>query len=182
MSYFPMETNALLVPKRDHARSASHSAAMSASPSATSLNPLRHFESLSRRQSTISDSGMKEIYWQLVTANHILHHQGLVDAFGHVSARHPTKPDVYIMARESPPALVESPEDLLEYWILDSQPLDPNAQEGYQERFIHGEIYKRCPSVQAVVHSHDDTVMPYCTSGVPLLPVIHMAGFLGNLT
>ena len=122
----------------------------------------------------------RELHRTLVTANHILHYHGVLDAYGHVSARHPTKPDMYILSRESPPALVESSDDLLEYWILDSQPVKETDHEGYKERFIHGEIYKRFHEVQCVIHSHDDNVMPFATSGVPFMPVFHMAGFLGE--
>jgi len=34
--------------------------------------------------------------------------------------------------------------------------------------------------VNCVIHSHAEAVLPYVTSGVPLLPVFHMAGFLGT--
>ena len=122
----------------------------------------------------------REIHHTLITANHILHYHGVLDAYGHVSARHPTKPDMYIMAREIAPALVESSDDLLEYWILDSQPVKETEHAGYKERFIHGEIYKRFHEVQCVIHSHDDNVMPFATSGVPFMPIFHMAGFLGE--
>jgi len=124
---------------------------------------------------------MKELHRSLVTANHILHYHDVLDAYGHVSVRHPTKHDVYIMAKECPPALIESSDDLVEYWILDSRPVDENAAPGYPERYIDGEIYKRYPDVKAVIHSHDQTVMPYTTSGVPLIPVCHTAGFLGRM-
>jgi ribulose-5-phosphate 4-epimerase/fuculose-1-phosphate aldolase len=129
----------------------------------------------------MSEAQRRELHHTLITANHILHHHGVLDAYGHVSARHPTKPDMYIMARECPPALIESSDDLLEYWILDSQPVKETDHEGYKERFIHGEIYKRFHEVQCVIHSHDDNVMPFATSGVPFMPVFHMAGFLGEL-
>jgi hypothetical protein len=68
----------------------------------------------------------------------------------------------------------------LEYWILDSQPVKESEHAGYKERFIHGEIYKRFHEVQCVIHSHDDNVMPFATSGVPFMPIFHMAGFLGE--
>jgi ribulose-5-phosphate 4-epimerase/fuculose-1-phosphate aldolase len=129
----------------------------------------------------MSEEQRRELHRTLITANHILHHHGVLDAYGHVSARHPTKPDMYIMARETPPALIESSDDLLEYWILDSQPVKETDNVGYKERFIHGEIYKRFHEVQCVIHSHDDNVMPFATSGVPFMPVFHMAGFLGEL-
>jgi ribulose-5-phosphate 4-epimerase/fuculose-1-phosphate aldolase len=77
-----------------------------------------------------------------------------------------------------PPALVEGAHDLIEYWADGSDPVDPNAKKGYSERFIHGEIFKRYPQVNCVVHSHAEAVIPYVTSTVPLLPMYHMAGFL----
>lgn len=128
----------------------------------------------------MTEEQKRDLHRLLITANHILHYHGVLDAYGHVSARHPTKPDVYIMSGDNPPALIESSDDLNEYWILDSQPVSATAGQGYKERFIHGEIYKRFHEVQCVVHSHDDNVMPFATSGVPFMPVFHMAGFLGE--
>ena len=116
----------------------------------------------------------------LVTANHILHLHGAFDGFGHVSVRHPEKPDVYIMCGYMPPALVENADDLIEYYVNGSATVDPYAKKGYSERFIHGEIYKRYPDVNCVVHSHAEAVLPYATSTVPLRPVYHMGGFLGH--
>lgn len=79
-----------------------------------------------------------------------------------------------------PPALVESADDLIEYWVDGSDPVDPNAENGYSERFIHGELFKRYPGAQSVVHSHAESVIPYVSSTVPLLPMYHMSGFLGE--
>lgn len=78
------------------------------------------------------------------------------------------------------PALVSSSSDLIEYWVKGSEPVDPRAKKGYSERFIHGELFKMYPGVKCVVHSHAEDVLPYVTGGVPLLPVFHMAGFLGT--
>jgi len=78
------------------------------------------------------------------------------------------------------PALVTSANDLIQYQVSDSSPVDPGAKKGYSERFIHGEMYKMFPEVNCVVHSHAEAVLPYVTSGVPLMPVFHMAGFLGE--
>ncbi|QIW99682.1 hypothetical protein AMS68_005200 [Peltaster fructicola] len=116
----------------------------------------------------------------LITANHILHYHGAVDGFGHVSVRHPDKPNVYIMCGYMPPALVESADDLIEYFVDGSDPVDSNAKKGYSERFIHGELFKRFPEVQCVVHSHAESVIPYATTDSPLLPMYHMSGFLGG--
>ena len=40
---------------------------------------------------------------ELVDANHILFDQGVVDGFGHVSARHPERPDRFLLARSMAP-------------------------------------------------------------------------------
>jgi ribulose-5-phosphate 4-epimerase/fuculose-1-phosphate aldolase len=79
-----------------------------------------------------------------------------------------------------PPALVSQPDDLIHYHVSDSEPVDPVPHKGYSERFIHGEIYRRFPSVNCVVHSHAEEVLPYVITGVKMEAVYHMAGFLGN--
>ncbi|TVY85055.1 Decarboxylase tropJ [Lachnellula suecica] len=116
----------------------------------------------------------------LITANRILYHQNVVDAYGHVSFRHPDKPDIFIMSGDKAPALVSSPSDLIEYHVGDSSPVDPSAKKGYQERFIHSELYKRYPEINSVVHSHSQAVLPYTMNGVAMQPTFHIAGFLGT--
>ncbi|KAK0611664.1 class II aldolase/adducin N-terminal [Immersiella caudata] len=123
---------------------------------------------------------INELKRKLITANHILHQQDVVDAYGHISVRCPGAPDRYLMCGYMAPGLVTSPDDLIEYWVKDSSPVSPDAKKGYSERFIHGEMFKRFPGVNCVVHSHAEAVLPYVTSGVPLMPVFHMAGFLGH--
>lgn len=113
----------------------------------------------------------------LALANRILFDQGVVDGFGHISARSPKDPDRYFLARSLAPALVAEA-DILEF-TLDSEPLNARGQTLYTERFIHGEIYKRRPDVKAVVHSHSPSVIPFGISIVPLRPVYHMSSFLG---
>ncbi|MBV9249237.1 MAG: class II aldolase/adducin family protein [Acetobacteraceae bacterium] len=114
----------------------------------------------------------------LVSANRILYDQGVVDGFGHVSARHDKDPNRYMLARSMAPALVTK-DDILEY-DLDSNPVDARGRASYLERFIHGEIYKARPDVRAVVHSHSPAVIPYADTGVPLKPMNHIASFLGE--
>ena len=77
------------------------------------------------------------------------------------------------------PGVVSTQSDLIEYYVKDSSTVDPDAKKGYAERFIHGELFKMFSSVNCVIHSHAEEVLPYVTSGVPLLPIFHMAGFLG---
>lgn len=117
----------------------------------------------------------------LIRANHILHQHSLVDAFGHISMRHPLNPEQYLLAAYDPgaPALVKSASDFLSYRISDSTPISPDAPQGYSERFIHSEVLKKFPSAVCVVHSHSEVVIPFTLGNVDVRPVFHMAGFLG---
>ena len=112
----------------------------------------------------------------LVAANRILAGLGVLDGFGHVSARHPARPDRYLLSRSIAPALV-TPADVMAF-DLDSNVVDGDDRRPYLERFIHGAIYARRPEVMAVVHSHSPSVIPFAASSVPLRPLYHMASFL----
>jgi ribulose-5-phosphate 4-epimerase/fuculose-1-phosphate aldolase len=118
----------------------------------------------------------------LIRANHILHHHGLVDAFGHISVRHPLNKEQYIIAAYDPgaPALVKTASDFVSYWVRDSTPVDPDAPQGYSERYIHGEVLRKFPHANCVVHSHSEVVIPFTLSDINVRPVFHMAGFLGK--
>jgi len=113
----------------------------------------------------------------LVAANRVLADLGVVDGFGHVSARHDKDPKRYVMARSLAPALVRA-EDILEY-DLDSNAIDAGGRALFLERFIHGEIYKARPDVKAVVHCHSPTLIPFGATTVRLQPIYHMSSFLG---
>src|SRR5882724_3247193 len=112
----------------------------------------------------------------IVVGSRILADFGVVDAFGHVSARHPTKPDHFLMSRSLAPALVTAG-DVMEF-DLDGNAIDANGRTLFLERFIHGEIYKARPDVMAVVHTHSPGVIPFTVSQVPLRPMFHNAAFL----
>ena len=113
----------------------------------------------------------------LVVASRILVQEGVLDSFGHVTVRSLKNPNRYFMPRAMPPALVTT-NDIVEL-DLDSVPIAANAPRTNGERFIHGEIYRVRPDVQAVVHSHSPAVIPFSISpDRPLRPVLHMAGFL----
>jgi len=114
---------------------------------------------------------------QVAIANRILANEGVFDAFGHVSVRHPTDPRRYLLPRSRSPGLIE-PADVLEF-TLDSEPVTPPTVQLYAERVIHGCIYEARPDVMAVCHHHAPAVMPFCISGVPLIPVIHVAAIMG---
>ena len=112
----------------------------------------------------------------LVLANRILANEGILDAFGHVSARHPINPSRYLISRSVAPGLVQG-EDVL-VLDLDSNPIVETDAALFLERYIHGEIYKRRPDVHAVVHSHSPTTIPFGVTDVKLRPIHHMSGFL----
>lgn len=116
----------------------------------------------------------------LVDANHILHAQGVLDGFGHVSVRHDRDPGRFVIARSMAPALVTAQDLLL--CDLDGHVHDPQGRRSYVERFIHSEIYRARPAVQAIVHSHSPALIPFGVTGARLRPVCHMSGFLGSRT
>jgi ribulose-5-phosphate 4-epimerase/fuculose-1-phosphate aldolase len=125
-----------------------------------------------------STSGVDvELIDDLVAANRILADQGVLDGFGHVSARHDKDPNRFLLARSMAPALVTAA-DIMEF-DLDSNPFDARGRTAYLERFIHSEIYKAHPDVRAVVHSHSPAVIPFGVVGVSLRPIFHLGGFLG---
>jgi len=112
----------------------------------------------------------------LVAANRILSRQGVLDQAGHVSIRHPADPGRYLMARSLSAALVTA-EDIVEF-DLESNPVDQRGRRLALERFIHGEIYKVREDVNAVIHSHSPSVIPFSVTSVPLRPIIVGAAFL----
>jgi ribulose-5-phosphate 4-epimerase/fuculose-1-phosphate aldolase len=117
----------------------------------------------------------------LVAANHILYVEGVVDGFGHVSVRHGSRDDRFLLACGVAPATVTAA-DILEV-DFDGVVHDPAGRRSYLERFIHSEIYKARPDVMAIVHSHSPAIIPFgITQRVTLKPVCHMSGFLGFST
>jgi HCOMODA/2-hydroxy-3-carboxy-muconic semialdehyde decarboxylase len=112
----------------------------------------------------------------LVTANHILFNQGVLDSFGHVSARRPDQPGRFYMSRAMAPRLVTAA-DIVEL-DFDGNRVSEGTQSLYIERFIHSEIYKVRDDVNAIVHSHSPTVIPFSITQSELKPVYHRAAFL----
>lgn len=113
----------------------------------------------------------------LVVANHVLFDRGVVDGFGHVSVRHPSRPDQFLLSRNRAPVLVTADDILV--LDLDGEVVGGGAERTYLERFIHSEIYLHRPDVGAVVHSHVASVLPFTiVGGLELCPVCHMSGFI----
>ncbi|HWX61902.1 class II aldolase/adducin family protein [Bradyrhizobium sp.] len=112
----------------------------------------------------------------IVTGSRVLADFGVLDAFGHVSARDPRNPKHFLMSRSLAPALVTT-DDIMEF-DEDGNPVDARGRGVFLERFIHAEIYKARPDVMAVVHTHSPGVVPFSVSKTPLRPLYHNAAFL----
>ncbi|HUQ24998.1 MAG TPA: class II aldolase/adducin family protein [Burkholderiales bacterium] len=120
-------------------------------------------------------SASKSLIEDVVAGSRVLAQQGVLDAYGHVSARSDKRPDRFIMSRSRAPALVTAA-DIMEH-DADSEVVG-DTRKGFLERYIHGEIYRARPEVMAVVHSHSPSVVPFGITKSRLRPVYHMASFL----
>ncbi len=115
----------------------------------------------------------------VATAGRILYQQGLTDYLGHCSARVPGTDRVVIKPKHS--VTVRSPGELgpADMIVID---LDGNLVEGSDappsECFIHTEIYRARPDVQAVVHTHQRAATLLGVVGADLLPVLHVPAVL----
>jgi ribulose-5-phosphate 4-epimerase/fuculose-1-phosphate aldolase len=149
---------------------------MNAKPASRRAPPSR---GAADRPSRAAHSEITDLIDDLVAANRTLARLGVLDAFGHISVRDPRNPHHYLISRSIAPESVTA-DDILAL-DLDSQTVEP-SDEGkllYRERFIHGEIYKARKDVNAVVHSHSPTVVPFTVTRARLRPLLHNAGFLG---
>jgi HCOMODA/2-hydroxy-3-carboxy-muconic semialdehyde decarboxylase len=122
-------------------------------------------------------SDIASLIRDLVAGNRILANEGIVDAWGHISVRHPDNPDRYFLSRSRSPELVE-PEDIMEF-NLDNSPVNDDGRPIYIERPIHGAIYAARPDVMSVVHNHCLEVLPFGVTMTEMRPVIHNARVLG---
>jgi len=114
---------------------------------------------------------------ELAIANRILAREGVVDAFGHISMRHPGNPDRYLLSRSRAPELITT-DDIMEF-SLDGVALDPRDRTPYGERFIHGAIYEQRPDVNSVVHNHSHELIPFSVTDAPLRPIAHVCSVIG---
>lgn len=114
----------------------------------------------------------------LITATRVLVNEKILDSFGHVSVRNPSQQDRYFMTRDN--FSWADREDYIIELDLDSNPCNPNGVKPSLERFIHGEIYRMRPDVNAVIHTHSPALIPFGVSKTPLQPLYHMCGFLAE--
>jgi HCOMODA/2-hydroxy-3-carboxy-muconic semialdehyde decarboxylase len=122
-------------------------------------------------------AAVEELLRDLVLANRILAQQGVVDAFGHISARHPDDPGRYFLACSRAPEQVEL-DDLIEF-NLDGEPTTPETRTLYGERAIHSRIYAKRPDVGSVCHNHSHATIPFGVTGIPIRPIWHQAAPIG---
>ena len=115
---------------------------------------------------------------ELVAANRILSHEGIVDAFGHISVRHPEDPGKFLLSRARSPELIVR-EDIM-VLSLDGTPEPGDTRKPYLERFIHGAVFEMRPEVMSVVHSHSRSVIPFGIVGEPIRPVMHSCATIGH--
>ena len=120
----------------------------------------------------------RAVFEDLAAASRILVDQGVFDAAGHVSMRHPANPIHFLMSRSLAPQLVTAG-DIMEF-DLDSVAIDPKGRNGFIERFLHGEIYRRRADVMAIAHSHSASVIPFGLTNTPMRATYHNAAFLAN--
>ena len=121
---------------------------------------------------------LDDLIEDLVTANHVLAKYGIVDSFGHVSIRHPDKPDRFFLSCSRAPERVKR-DDIVEF-NLDCEPIDAKGKHLYTERPIHGGAYQARPDVMSVIHNHSPGVIPYGITGHKLRPVMHMCASIGH--
>jgi ribulose-5-phosphate 4-epimerase/fuculose-1-phosphate aldolase len=112
----------------------------------------------------------------LVAGNHILANEMVLDGYGHISVRHPGRKDRFLLSRSLAPESVTAA-DIMEH-DLDANPVDAKGRTAYKERFIHSEIYRARPDVNAVVHCHTTSLIPFGVTSVPLRPMYHQSAFL----
>ena len=113
----------------------------------------------------------------LVIASRVCVEHGVIDAYGHVSARNPDNPNTYFISRDLAPEFITE-SDILEM-DMDSTPVRKDSPKSYNERFIHSEIYKARPDVMSIVHNHSHSVVPFSCTTCVLRPIFHMSAFIG---
>ena len=122
-------------------------------------------------------SNIEALIHDLVSANRILAHEGIVDGFGHVSLRHPDDPGRFFLARARAPQNVV-PEDILEF-TLDGQCTKAGAPMSYIERYIHCAVFEARPDVKSVIHNHSKSLIPFGVTGNKLRPIMHDCATIG---
>jgi HCOMODA/2-hydroxy-3-carboxy-muconic semialdehyde decarboxylase len=133
---------------------------------------------MSSKEITVASGGPvdRATLEDLAAASRILVDQGVFDAAGHVSMRHPGHPQRFLMSRSLAPQMVTA-DDIMEF-DLDCNAIDARGRNGFIERYLHGEVFRARPDVMAVAHSHSPSVIAFGLSQVPMRAMYHNAAFL----
>ncbi|HVL77077.1 MAG TPA: class II aldolase/adducin family protein [Noviherbaspirillum sp.] len=123
------------------------------------------------------DKALHELGEELALAHHILIDQGVLEAFGHASARLPGDPGRFMLPAAGAPSRMRAADMLV--FGMDGEPVAPTERALFSERFIHAAIYRARPDVMAICHHHSPSIMPFCVSGVPLRPVSQTGASMG---
>src|SRR5499427_3396727 len=127
-------------------------------------------------QIRLGAQAQQDVVSDLVAGNHILANENVLDGYGHISARHPQNKDHFLLSRSIAPESVTAA-DIMEH-DLDGEPVDAKGRAPYKERFIHSEIYRVRPDVNAIVHCHTPSLIPFGVTKKPLRPMYHQSAFL----
>ena len=119
-------------------------------------------------------SEIDQVRNDLVIANRVLALENVVDAYGHVSVRHPTRPDRFLLSRSRSPQLVDA-SDILEF-TLDGKVVGDDNRSPYLERFIHAAVYEARPEITAVIHAHAEDILPFSISKTTRLQAVIGSG------
>jgi ribulose-5-phosphate 4-epimerase/fuculose-1-phosphate aldolase len=118
-------------------------------------------------------NNLDAVIQDLVIANRILVKQEVVDAYGHVSVRHPNDPNRFLIVRPLAPELLR-PEDIVE---LD---LDGRRCGGRPQPLSRALRSCGDPGGAAVVHAHAEDTLPFgVVQGTKLRPVPISGSFIG---
>jgi ribulose-5-phosphate 4-epimerase/fuculose-1-phosphate aldolase len=121
---------------------------------------------------------VEDLKSQLVTANRVLTNEGVLDGFGHVSARHPENDDWMLVSRYQSSILVER-EDIITM-SLDGEIVDDRDVGTYSETAIHRAIYRHRDDVDGVVHHHAPEIMPYAITGEEIRAAYHLGAIFAE--
>ncbi|MFL6795874.1 MAG: class II aldolase/adducin family protein [Xanthobacteraceae bacterium] len=113
----------------------------------------------------------------LIIANRVLARLGAVDAYGHVSVRHPTDNGRFLLSCSRSPEHVEAA-DIMEF-DLRGEVVGKDSRSPYLERFIHAGIYASRADAHAVVHGHARVLIPFTVTNLVMRPVFMTADEIG---
>ena len=123
---------------------------------------------------TIDSSDLRELTDKLMTACHILDHEGVTDGYGHIGVRVPGADAFITIANISPGCVTR---DRLIMQDFDGNYLD-GAKTPPNEWPIHACIFKARPEIVSVAHTHSKWSTIFSVLPIKLKPMHHYGKFL----